>query len=365
MAKKLQLLGGSLPGGITADEVVAIVEKYLTDNPPEGGNDGHSPTVEITEIEGGHRIAITDINGTKTVDVLNGKDGDTVTIDTIDPSRVIFPNGKKTTYEFGKIKLENGIAELIPPGGNLNDFFDALIDELNPTTTDPAVSLTFGQAKAYEVGTKVTPSYSASLSAGSYTYGPDTGVTATAWEVTDTDGNKKTTASGSFSEITVEDGENYKITAKATHGDGATPVTNTGKPYPDGQIEPGTKSATSKAITGYRNTFYGTLTAKSDITSSIVRGLAGKSNKALANGNSFTVTIPVGALRVVLAYPATLRDLTSVKDVNGMSAEIVTGFSKQVVAVEGANSHKAIDYKVYTMDFANANDTANKFTVTI
>lgn len=289
----------------------------------------------------------------------------TVTVDSIDPSKVIFPEGKKTTYEFGKVKLVNGIAELIPPGGNLNDFFDALIDELIPSTTDPAVSLTFSQAKAYEVGTKVTPSYSASLSSGSYTYGPETGIVATAWEVTDTDGNKKTTASGSFSEITVEDGENYKITAKATYGEGAVPVTNTGKSYPDGQIKAGSKSATSKAITGYRNTFYGTLTAKSDIASSIVRGLSGKSNKALANGNSFTVTIPVGALRVVIAYPATLRDLTSVKDVNGMNAEIVTGFSKEVVSIYGANSYTAINYKVYTMDFANANDTANKFTVTI
>lgn len=39
------------------------------------GIDGVSPTVEVTEITGGHTVAITDKNGTKTFDVLNGKDG--------------------------------------------------------------------------------------------------------------------------------------------------------------------------------------------------------------------------------------------------------------------------------------------------
>lgn len=288
-----------------------------------------------------------------------------VTIDEVDPAKVIFPDGLSTTYVVGKVTLTNGSGTLVKPGGTLQDFFNVFVDEKNPTATDPSVSLTFSQAKAYEVGSKVTPSYSASLNAGSYTYGPATGITATAWEVTDTKGNKATTASGSFAQFQVTDGISYKITAKATHGAGAVPVTNTGNPYTAVQIAAGSKSATSGAVTGYRNTFYGTLTAKSDITSSIVRGLASKSNKALANGNSFTVTVPVGALRVVIAYPATLRDVTSIKDVNGLNAEIASGFTKSTVNVEGANSYTAISYKVYIMDFATANDKANKFTVTI
>ena len=48
-----------------------------------------------------------------------------------------------------------------------------------------------------------------------------------------------------------------------------------------------------------------------------------------------------------------------------MSAEIKTGFTLSTVAVEGANNYTATNYKVYTMDFANANDTANTYTVTI
>lgn len=41
----------------------------------KGGKDGISPTVEITTIEGGNRITITDVNGPKSTDIMDGKDG--------------------------------------------------------------------------------------------------------------------------------------------------------------------------------------------------------------------------------------------------------------------------------------------------
>lgn len=41
----------------------------------EPGNDGKSPVVTVADIENGHRVSITDKDGTKTIDVLNGKDG--------------------------------------------------------------------------------------------------------------------------------------------------------------------------------------------------------------------------------------------------------------------------------------------------
>lgn len=40
------------------------------------GEDGVSPTVEVSTITGGHRITITDATGTKNVDVMDGEDGD-------------------------------------------------------------------------------------------------------------------------------------------------------------------------------------------------------------------------------------------------------------------------------------------------
>lgn len=41
----------------------------------EDGVNGVSPTITITDITGGHRLTITDINGSKTVDVMDGTEG--------------------------------------------------------------------------------------------------------------------------------------------------------------------------------------------------------------------------------------------------------------------------------------------------
>lgn len=43
----------------------------------EPGNDGKSPIVTVTDIENGHRVSITDKDGTKTIDVLNCQTGKT------------------------------------------------------------------------------------------------------------------------------------------------------------------------------------------------------------------------------------------------------------------------------------------------
>lgn len=409
---------------VDAAEVQRIIEEYLATHPPDpgepgepgkpgvdgkdgiDGKDGVSPTVTVEAIEGGHRITITDALGTQTADIMGGKDGKDgidgkdgapgvpgadgytpqkgvdyftaedvqeiaqeaakrVTIDQVTPDQVVFPDGAQTTYAIGKVKLVNGSAELVPAGGTLEDFFNVFIDEKAPAVTQPSVQLTFPQAKAYEVGTSVTPTYSAKLSPGSYSYGPATGVIASAWEITDTEGSTLDTASGSFPALTVADDTSYKITATASYESGAVPVTNLGKAYAAGQIKAGSKRSTSLAITGYRRSFYGTMAEKDEITSDIIRGLAGVSGGALSNGSSFEIPVPVGAMRVIIAYPATLRDISSVNDENGMSAEISSSFMPQTVSVEGANGYMATDYKVYTLDFAYANDVENTYRVTI
>lgn len=379
--------------GITSERIAAAVEEYLEANPPTGSGADGADGISATHSWEGTVLTITSASGISSADLQgpagqNGEDGKTpvkgedyftdteiseiasqaaemVAIDQVDPAKVVFPDGATTTYAIGKVKLTNGMGTLVEPGGTLVDFFNNFVDEKNPSTTQPSVSLILSQAKAYEAGTNVTPSYSATLNAGSYTYGPATGITAKSWEVTDTAGHTATTSSGSFAQFQVTDGINYKVTAKATYDAGTAPVTNVGNPYTSGQIAAGSKSATSGAVTSYRNTFYGTLTTKSDVDSDVIRDLASKSGKALSNGSSFTVAIPVGALRVVIAYPATLQDITSIKDVNGMNAEISSGFASATVDVEGANNYTAISYKVYTLDYAEANQTANKYTVTI
>ena len=279
---------------------------------------------------------------------------------------VYFDKDLVTTSAVGNITLTNGQATIATAGKNLKQVFDTIfVKEKNPSVTQPSVSVSLAGAGAKEVGTKVTPSYTATFSAGKYEFGPATGCSVTSWSVTDTNNAEPlNTATGSFTEITVADDTNYKVTAIGNFSAGAIPVTNVGNEYAAGKITAGSKSATSSAITGYRNSFYGTLTEKGELTSDIIRSL-NKSNKALTNGNSFDITIPVGAMRVVFAYPATLRDVSSVKDVNGLNAEISGAFRKSTLSVEGLNNFQGIDYKVYVTDFAEAVATANTYKVTI
>ena len=69
----------------------------------------NSPTITVTDIDGGHRLTITDVNGTKTVDVMDGEDGvdgkDGVGIVDIYPVDVTDESGYANTYD---IALDNG-----------------------------------------------------------------------------------------------------------------------------------------------------------------------------------------------------------------------------------------------------------------
>ena len=286
-----------------------------------------------------------------------------------DATNVYFKDDLVITANIGVQTIDSsGSKTLNTAGKNIKQVFDLIMaQEKNPTTTQPSVTVTSSQVKAYEVGETVTPSYTATLNPGSYSYGPATGITATSWQVSDTAGGSATTATGTMPQVTVTDSTNYTITATATYGDGAIPKTNLNNDYPAGQIKGGSKTGTtSQKITGYRNTFYGTYSDKTGtVNSAYIRGLPNKSGKSFSNGSTFAVEVPVGAMRIMIAYPATLRDVTSIKDRNGLNAEISSGFTKSTVSVEGANGATAIEYKVYTMDRAEANGTLNHFDVTI
>lgn len=282
---------------------------------------------------------------------------------------VFFTKDLVLTETFGRYKPVGGKVTVPASDKSVQEvLLDAYSQDKNPTVVPPSVSVKSTTARAYEVGTSVSPIYVGSLNAGSYEYGPiPTGVAATSWLAVNTATEERlTTATGTFADYIVPDGANYKITVSCTYGDGEVPLTALGQAYKAGKISGATKSATTAAITGYRNSFYGTTTDKAaETTSAVVRKLAQKSGRAYSNGTSFNVTVPVGALRVLIAYPATLRELTSIKDVNGLNADITGAFAKSVVAVEGAGGYRAIDYRVYTLDFANPNDTKNTFAVTI
>ena len=284
-------------------------------------------------------------------------------------NNVYFDKDLFTTKEIGYITLENGSAHIPSTGKNLTDTWEQIfVKEQNPTVTQPAVSFAQVTTGSFEVGTSVTPSYDAKMSAGSYSYGPATGLTAKSWNVNLRKGNtsvqNKTTAKDTFTAIVLADGDSYTINAEASYDDAAVPVTNKGNAYAAGQIKAGKVSKTSGTISCYRNTFYGTTANKDSLDSPTIRAL-NKTGKALKAGDSVTIALPVGAIRVVFAYPATLRDITSVKDVNGLNAEIVSAFRKETITVAGAENDAGISYKVFTTEFAAPIEAANSYIVKI
>lgn len=247
-------------------------------------------------------------------------------------------------------------------------------EESDPTATPPRVTFSTPSGdKSYEYGDVVDIAYAASLSAGSYTYGPATGITATGWSVKDTVGTTKTTASGTFEGVeilnTYTSSAPYIITATATHGAGSVPKTNLGNDYTAAQIAAGSKTGTSKKVYGYRNSFYGAYdnvdTALTDMDSDYIRALTA-TEKTMANGGTFNVNIPAGTKRAVIAYPASLRAVTSILDSNDSNSNIKGSFILSTVSVEAKNGKYPIDYKVYTMDYAGDGASAdNVLKVTI
>ena len=287
----------------------------------------------------------------------------------VDASKVIMEDDIITAGSYTQvgniIKGQTSTGSIPAAGKSVKDVFQAIFTkELNPSKTDPSVNITFSQAGAKEVGTSVTPSYTATLNAGSYTYGPATGIIATEWAITDTEGNTASAASGSFPAIVVGDDTNYKITAQATHGAGAIPVTNLGNEYPSVQIAAGTKSKVSGAITGFRSYFYGSKTTPITLNSANIRALT-NSHKAVGASQTFSMSIIEGAKQVIIAFPtSTGKTLSKVLDVGAFGTDIVGSFNKTTVSVEGANEYTAVNYDVYVYA-PDAALGANTYTVTI
>ena len=283
-----------------------------------------------------------------------------------DAENVYFQKDLTITAPIGVQTIpSSGSKTLSTTGKNIKQVFDMILAKAqDPKITQPSVSITLIGDGAKEVGSEFIPSYGVTFNKGNYQYGPDTGITAT-YAVSDTSSHTATTETGAFEAFTVGDDTNYKVSVTATHTEGAIPKNNLGSEVPGKKITAGTKSASSKAVTGYRNSFWGGVNSKEGTpTSAIIRGLAGKQNGAISAGNTGDAQEKVGDMRVIIAVPAP-RTINSIKDVNGLNAEAFSAFTHVTVDVEGANGYEAKSYNVYYKDNAAACDKANKWHFTV
>ena len=262
---------------------------------------------------------------------------------------------------------------------------DMLSQRLQPSNpTNPAASITLymdgatkkSAAGAVEVGTTVTPSYTASLSAGSYTYGPATGVVASSYAVTstgrktvddataDTTEDSATTATGSFTSFVVDDDTNYKLSVSIPHNEGVVAHDNLGDPAnPEVKIAAGTKTANSGTVTGYRAWFCGykngtnALADASAITGAQIRALGNAAN------GSWKSSMDVSQMKqMFFAAPAGKGYKPVVKDASTTAPQTVLG--PITVSVEGKNGFDAIDYDVWYVANASAASGSAKLNIT-
>lgn len=278
---------------------------------------------------------------------------------------VYFDDDITYTVAIGTLAKPSGSAKFAAKGKNVEQVLSSLMaQEANPSKTAPAVSFSsqtgFG---TFEIGTKKTLSYTAALSAGSYTYGPATGISATSWEVSCTGvADKKTTATGSFTDIVAE-ASAKTITAKANYGNGAIPVTNLGNAYPAGQIKASSASKTSNSLIGVRYMFYGPMTEDSALSSATIRALSHK--EAASKKTIATFGAGPGAKKVVVAIPVGYR-VSKVLMPSAMNADATASFVKQAssVQVEGAEGYTTAAYDVYVYQPASI-DSTETYAVTI
>lgn len=301
-------------------------------------------------------------------------------------NNVIFDEDFTFTTKIGTVQtLTNGSTKVDAAGKSVKEFLASIFAaESNPSrTANASVSWTTEPKGTVEVGTEVTPTYNAKFNAGSYTYGPATGLTATSWDVdvADLADANKTTNSGSFSKFTAIDGMSgyAKITAKATHSDGAIPVTNIGNKYDENgeknvRIMAGTKSATSAGYTAYRAWFYGYKAGGSTLTvaemdSDDVRGLTS------ANGSFTTSMSTTNMQQMFFAAPAGLvKSVAVAHSVNGAPQTVkqttiyVKGNNDYVVDVDpetdANNNRNGMKYDLFYVSNDNANTGDATYTIT-
>lgn len=269
-----------------------------------------------------------------------------------DAENVFLASDLTITADIGVQKLDGaGSKTLSTTGKSLKQVLDMILaSRMLPTiTANPSVSVSCPEATSYEVGTSVTPTYTASFSDGSYQYDPgeNTGVTVSAWSAS-FDGKTIASQNGTFDAITVTDGYNKRIGVVATHSAGVAPEDNLGNVVTDAdellkcQIQAGTKTGYSAYIKGFRYQFYGSNVTPMDITSEKIRGLS----KRQSSKSGLEMSIADGANQVVIAVPASYT-LAKVADNGAFGTDILEKFVKSTVSVAGAAEGYDTDYNVY------------------
>ena len=255
----------------------------------------------------------------------------------------------------------------ISAGTSLEDFVKMVVQKAIPATyTKPTISIANngGQASGnVEAGTTITPKLKATFTKN------DAGdLTSIVIKNRGTEVTNGTTSPLTYDGDSVVIGdESITFTASATYGDAPVKTNNLGQESTENWFAGGTINSGNYTITGKRNAFYGTGVGDvPEVTSNMVRGLANK-KLAPAAGMSFNINVSVGQQYIVIAYPATLRDINNVTYVEANDSGMASNFTKTTIDVADARgeSNGLMSYKVYTYGMAVPAAANMTFKVTI
>ena len=307
---------------------------------------------------------------------------------------VFFTEDMTVTTTVGTItELTNGSAIFQTAGKSLTQVLNSLLaEEKDPTADAPSVSISASGGSG-EVGSSYTlPTATLTIDdVGSYTYGPATGIVFEAGKVVLSEGsdnsksNEAQMVAGNTMTLKATDDEtlytdtakSYTFSATAEHTQGAMPVTNLGNDFADAQIAAGSVTVEDKKVsfTGYRKMFMGTISDNSTaIDSATIRGLSLVSKQVGKTAQTFTV--PVGATKIIVAFPKSYTTKAPKFEYFTMSWEDFAGFTAMESAVsvadyrgtnEDGTLNGAMDYTVYTFTHASPSgfEADTQFRVTL
>lgn len=277
------------------------------------GSAGYSPTVEVTDITNGHRVTVTDQEGSQSFDVLNGAKSVIVTQIQETGTKVaeITVDGQKTVIYApeggsGDASLESAVTSnlavgaiasgtTLPKGTTFTEFAQKLlISEIAPT-----IGFSISKSGNVVYGSSYTEKLTINVSA----MGTAKKIKTIAWYEGNTLKQTDTidsTVAGSW-DFTMPTATTDSTTFKAI-------VTYTKSDDNDTSV---TKTA---SINFYYNKFYGAVASLTP-DEATVEALS----TALGTGKGGTYSFTVTAGRICYAYPKSLGALSSIKDGNGFS----------------------------------------------
>lgn len=255
----------------------------------------------------------------------------------------------------------------IAAGTSLDEFVKMVVQKAIPATyTKPSLSIGNNGGTAagnVEAGTSVTPKLVATFKQNDAGDLESIVIKQAGVEVA----NGTATPLTYTGEAVMIGDESITFSASATYEDAPVKNNNLGQESKENWFAAGSVTSGNYTITGKRNLFYGTGVGDApEVTSAMVRALANK-NLGAGQGISFSINVSVGQQYIVIAYPATIRDINNVTYVEANDSGMASNFTKTTIDVADARGGEngLMSYKVFTYAMAVPAAAGMTFKVTI